>query len=238
MSFAGANNIDDGISLDLGLLQTRQLSPDRTVIMLGTGLTSDDVYAFLEGTGLGFPAGACGTTGLGGLSVGGGQSYFQARVGWLVDNVVAYEVVLASGAVVLANQTHHADLYRGLKGGGSNFGVVTRIDVATFSQGDIWGGQVVVPASDALVDEFLRAMVAYTAANNDYVNAGVQAGTIFLADGRKAIDMAVVATDGVVNPPILQNMTSMQPQVINTLQTRTPRNLDAETDLVLPHGWR
>jgi FAD/FMN-containing dehydrogenase len=199
MSFEGANGMNDGITLDLGLLRTLELSEDRSVVSLGTGLISNDVYLFFENTGLVIPGGVCGTTGIGGLSLGGGQSYFQPRVGWLIDNIVAHEIVLASGEVVLANQTHHDTLYRALKGGGSNFGIVTRVDVATFEQGDVWGGQVVLPATDELVEELLHNVIAYTAANNEMVDAGLQAGIFFLADGRKAIVMTPVATDGQVD---------------------------------------
>jgi FAD/FMN-containing dehydrogenase len=239
MSFPGANSLDGGIAVDLGLLQTMALSPDRRTASLGTGLTWQAVYGALDGTGVTVPGGTCGTTGVGGLSVGGGQSYTQAAVGWLVDNVEAYEVVLASGAVVVANASHHADLYRGLKGGSSNLGVVTRVDVATSPQADVWAGQIFLPAAlPGVVEAFAQAVVGYTEANNQHVNAGIQAGAAFLADGRKVLDVAVVATDGTVNPPVLRNLTALQPQLLNTVRTRSLVNLVDETDMVFPHGYR
>jgi hypothetical protein len=72
----------------------------------------------------------------------GRLSFFSSREGFICDNVVNYEVVLATGTVVNANATENSDLWRALRGGGNNFGVVTRFTLRTFSQGSFWGGSV------------------------------------------------------------------------------------------------
>ncbi len=119
--------------------------------------------------GVGFPGGLCGTTGVGGVTLGGGQSIFFAEKGWVVDSVLNYEVVLASGQIVNANATCHCDLYRALKGGGSNFGIVTRVDIKTFPYNNqLWGGQILVPAVPALTTQALTATTAYTVQNNQF----------------------------------------------------------------------
>lgn len=70
------------------------------------------------------------------------MSYFSYAHGFVCDNVVNYEVVLASGEVVNANADTHKDLWIALKGGGNNFGIVTRFDLRVFEQGQLWGGKV------------------------------------------------------------------------------------------------
>jgi FAD/FMN-containing dehydrogenase len=79
--------------------------------------------------------------GVGGFTLGGGISYFSGRYGWGCDNVRSYEVVLASGNLVTASLSSNPDLYWALRGGaGTNFGVVSKFNLAAFEQGNLWGG--------------------------------------------------------------------------------------------------
>lgn len=75
------------------------------------------------------------------LENSGGLSYFSYSRGFICDNVVNYEVVLASGEIVNANAETNKDLWVALKGGGNNFGIVTRFDLGVFEQGQLWGGK-------------------------------------------------------------------------------------------------
>lgn len=70
------------------------------------------------------------------------MSYFSYARGFICDNVVNYEIVLASGEIVNANADSHPDLWIALRGGGNNFGIVTRFDLAIFEQGQLWGGKI------------------------------------------------------------------------------------------------
>jgi FAD/FMN-containing dehydrogenase len=79
----------------------------------------------------------------------GGMSYFGPRVGLACDNVKNYEIVLASGQVINANVDDHKDLLIALRGGGNNFGVVTRTEVRAFEQGRMWGGGIFYDISTA-----------------------------------------------------------------------------------------
>lgn len=72
----------------------------------------------------------------------GGLSFFSSREGFICDNVLNYEVVLSTGEVVSANASTNSDLWRALRGGGNNFGIVTRFDLRTFEQGPFWGGAI------------------------------------------------------------------------------------------------
>jgi hypothetical protein len=80
------------------------------------------------------------TIGVSGLLLGGGISYFANKRGWACDNVASYEVVTASGLIVTASPTAYSDLYWALRGGGNNFGVVTKFNVNAFPIGNMWGG--------------------------------------------------------------------------------------------------
>ncbi|CAG8983251.1 hypothetical protein HYALB_00002687 [Hymenoscyphus albidus] len=158
-AFAGASSIQDGMLINLAKLNMVSLSSDRTVTQVGPGNTWHDVYRQLDPLGVSVVGGREAGVGVGGLLLGGGISYFSGRFGWGCDNVVNYEVVLASGAIVNASPTSHADLYWALRGGsGTNFGIVSRFDLATFEQGLLWGGSKYYNAdqNNKLVDAYTK----------------------------------------------------------------------------------
>jgi len=97
--------------------------------------------------GLSVAGGRVGGVGVGGLTLGGGLSFFGPRYGWTCDTVSAFEVVLANGSIVEANTQSNPDLFQALKGGSSNFGVVTRVDLIAFEQQGLWFGNVGYPLS-------------------------------------------------------------------------------------------
>jgi FAD/FMN-containing dehydrogenase len=79
------------------------------------------------------------------------------------DNIIGYEIVLSSGSIIYATQTSHGDLWRALKGGSSNFGIVTRFDIRTFPQGPFYGGVIVCPITtlDAQLQGFIDLLTKY-----------------------------------------------------------------------------
>ncbi|KAJ4154890.1 hypothetical protein LMH87_000163 [Akanthomyces muscarius] len=152
---ANGSNIDAGVTVDLARLNTINLADDRTRVSVGAGLRWGDVSAALDPLGLAVLGGRDADVGVAGLLLGGGFSYFSGRHGWACDNVLGMEVVLASGEIVHASQNQHQGLFRALKGGGgSSFGVVTRFDLATIAQGDLWTRTVIFPGQtkEAIAD--------------------------------------------------------------------------------------
>ncbi|KAF7531293.1 hypothetical protein G7054_g8995 [Neopestalotiopsis clavispora] len=127
-----SNNIATGVTIDLTQLNATTYDPAANVASLGTGARWLSVYEELEDYGVTVTGGRQGIVGVGGLLLGGGISWHTARTGFACDSVVNYEVVLASGEIVNANASANSDLWRALKGGGSNFGIVTRFDVEAF----------------------------------------------------------------------------------------------------------
>ena len=146
--FAGASNIEDGVTVDVGKLRELKLSRDHGTISVGAGNRWIDVYQTLDPFHLSVVGGQAGDVGVSGLTLGGGISFFSGLHGWACDNVNSYEVVLSSGKVVNASPKENQDLYWALRGGGgSNFGIVTRFDLATFRQGDLWKQSLYFPGS-------------------------------------------------------------------------------------------
>ncbi|TLS29219.1 hypothetical protein PpBr36_01694 [Pyricularia pennisetigena] len=136
------SNLPGGVTLDLARLSQVKVSPDRETTSIGPGARWVQVAATLDPLGLAVVGGRMGDVGVSGLVLGGGLSYFSGKHGWACDNVRAYEVVLVSGEVVEASPGQNPDLYWALRGGGgSSFGIVSRFDLATFAQGDLWGLQ-------------------------------------------------------------------------------------------------
>ena len=165
------------------------------------------------------------------------MSFFAARYGFAVDNVINYEVVLSSGQIVEANATCNADLFFALKGGGNNFGVVTRIDIKTFQQGLFWGGQIIYPSST------VRSQIqAFVDLDND-PNYDPYAALI-MSFAYVGVTRSLVATNAleygksIVNPPTFQPFTSIQPQILNTMRIADLNSFAAEEATNTPSGQR
>ncbi|KAF4637127.1 hypothetical protein G7Y89_g968 [Cudoniella acicularis] len=140
-AFAGGSSIQNGMLINMARLNMVSLSDDRKITKVGPGNTWYDVYKKLDPLGASVVGGREAGVGVGGLALGGGISYFSGRYGWACDNVLNYEVVLANSSIVNASPTKYSDLYWALRGGsGTNFGVISRFDLATFEQGLLWGG--------------------------------------------------------------------------------------------------
>ncbi|KAH8690132.1 hypothetical protein BGW36DRAFT_67618 [Talaromyces proteolyticus] len=146
--YAGASNVQDGLVFDLRNLNTVELSEDKLTVSVGSGNRWIDVYSILERHGLAVAGGRVASVGISGFLLGGGLSLHNRKYGWAVNNVRNFEVVLSDGIIANVNADSHPDLFWALRGGGGNFGIVTRFDLETFPQGLIWAGTEVVAISD------------------------------------------------------------------------------------------
>lgn len=126
--------------------------------------------------------------GVGGLLLGGGLSFYAGREGFACDGVVAYQVVLADGSIVTAEVDEHEDLFRVLKGGSNNFGIVTRFTLKTKPVGPVWGGVALRPV-DCLAAA-AKALESFTASTQDDPDST----TIFVAGHQPRFGGDVIMT--------------------------------------------
>ncbi|EIN03944.1 FAD-binding domain-containing protein [Punctularia strigosozonata HHB-11173 SS5] len=129
-----------GVEVALTRLNGIDYDAASQTVAVGTGLVFDDVYAALAPHNVTVAGGRVTGIGVGGFTLGGGYSWKANQHGLTIDTVVAYELVLPSGHVVNVTSSSHPDLFFGLKGGGNNFGIVTKITFRVFPQGEVWGG--------------------------------------------------------------------------------------------------
>jgi FAD/FMN-containing dehydrogenase len=125
------------------------------------GVTWAEMDAATHEHGLALPGGVVSSTGIAGLTLGGGLGWTQGRVGLTADNLLGAEVVTADGSVVVASEDDHADLFWALRGGGGNFGVVTRFTYRAHPLTTVLGGLIAYPADEAAqVLDTYRAVTA------------------------------------------------------------------------------
>ncbi|KAF2968911.1 hypothetical protein GQX73_g4658 [Xylaria multiplex] len=145
---SGFSNIDHGVTIDLrGLNQIEMHSRGNNIVSVGTGALWIDVYKTLSPLNRTAVGSRVASVGLGGFITGGGISFFSPQYGFSCDNVQNMQVVLANGTIINANSTSNSRLFRALKGGQNNFGIVTRFDLITYPQPKFWGGAILYPES-------------------------------------------------------------------------------------------
>ncbi|OHE91613.1 hypothetical protein CORC01_13090 [Colletotrichum orchidophilum] len=140
-SSPGWSSTDGGVLIAMDSINQIQNVADKGYAVVGSGIRWVDVYKSLEPQGVTVTGGRFASIGGGGVLTGGGLSYFSGTHGLACDNVLNYEVVLSDGKVTNANLTSEPELFRALKGGGNQFGIVTHFTLKTYPHtNQIWGG--------------------------------------------------------------------------------------------------
>ncbi|KAL2760529.1 hypothetical protein ACRALDRAFT_1059686 [Sodiomyces alcalophilus JCM 7366] len=160
----------------------------------------------------------------------------SAQYGWSASSVLEFEVVLANGTIVTASKTNHPDLFKALKGGGNNFGIVTTYVMQTYRQGDVWGGNLGYPVRNKAKDtQLLQAVRDFTEYNDDD-----KAAVIVTAE-RASLNLVdswilFLFYDG-PNPPahVFKNFTDANP-LVNTCRTRKYADLIGNSNWVIVPG--
>lgn len=203
--FAGSNNSPGGVTIDLRGLSDISVSADRASVAVGAGATWDAVYGKLDALGISVAGGRVANVGVGGLTLGGGISYFGPREGWTCNQAIAFEVVLANGDIVKATETENSDLWWALRGGSNNFGVVTRIDFRTFEQGLLWYTMTFNPLS--VVDQQIAIYADLMSPQKYDINASYLTGWAYAATHGLSVtlnQLIYTRPNGNATPPYFQ----------------------------------
>ncbi|KAI0014685.1 FAD-binding domain-containing protein [Xylariomycetidae sp. FL0641] len=224
----GVANVRDGITIHLCNVRGIKLDKDRNVISVSAGEQMGKVYEALVAEGLGVVGNRHSGGGIGGDALQAGLSYFSYAHGFVCDNVINYEVVLANGDIVNANEQSNSDLWRALRGGGNNFGIVTRFDLTVFEQGKLWGGKVFY--FQPSFSEQIQGLVDYLSHPSPDVDVH-----ICLSLGYAPMIGSVMAMNDVFctrpeKPKALGRFVEMQPQVdqMNTLRVASLKDFTDE----------
>ena len=149
-NIAGSALCDDGLVIDLSLMRAARVEPTKSRVTIEGGATLADLDAATQAHDLATPVGINSTTGIAGLTLGGGFGWLSRKYGMTIDNLEGAEVVTAKGAALNVSATEHPDLFWALRGGGGNFGVVTRFTFRLHPVGPhVLSGLIVYPMAAA-----------------------------------------------------------------------------------------
>jgi FAD/FMN-containing dehydrogenase len=245
----GCSNIENpGITIDLQHLTGIEVKDG--VVSLGAGERWGAIYEKLSEQGLGVTGSRSSLGGIGGLALAGtikpaqlffiillivnsgGLSFFSSREDFICDNVVSYEVVLSDGSIINANANENCDLWKALRGGGNNFGIVTRFNLKTFKQGPFWGGAVYYfPSSFASqVQAYCDELHKSDASTETHIMVSQGYSHVFAALGGHFCMNQVYYTREEERPAVLEPFVSVQPQLesMNSMRMMTLKEAASE----------
>ena len=145
----GLGSCDDGVVIDLSQMRTVRVDPATRTARVDPGCTAADLDHATHAFGLAVPLGIVGSTGVAGLTLGGGTGYLTRKHGLTIDNLLEVDMVLADGSFVTASKDSHPDLFWAVRGGGGNFGVVTSFLFQSHPAKTVFAGPIFWDAKDA-----------------------------------------------------------------------------------------
>jgi FAD/FMN-containing dehydrogenase len=154
-SIPGHSTTEAGIVLDLRDLNELEIDAEGRAAWVGGGVTTGRYTDAAAEHGLATPFGDTGSVGIGGLTLGGGVGYLVRKHGLTVDNLLAADVVTADGELLRADADSHPDLFWALRGGGGNFGVVSRLQLRLHELNGVVGGMLILPATAETIQGFI-----------------------------------------------------------------------------------
>jgi FAD/FMN-containing dehydrogenase len=159
-SNAGQSTTDGGIVIDVRDLNALEIDAQTRTVWAGSGLSAAEVTTAVDAHGLSIGFGDTGSVGIAGITLGGGIGYLARKQGMTIDSLLAAEIVTADGRIRTVDAEHEPDLFWAIRGGGGNFGVVTRFKYALHELGRVYGGFIMLPATAETITGFIAAAEA------------------------------------------------------------------------------
>ena len=157
---AGFGTVDEGIVIDLAGMRGVRTDPAKRTVRVEGGCTWSDVDHATHAFGLAVPCGIISTTGVAGLTLGGGTGYLTRKYGLTLDNLISVDAVTADGRLLTASAEENEDLFWAVRGGGGNFGVVTSFEFKAHPVSEVLGGPIFYPIDKAKeVLQFFREYI-------------------------------------------------------------------------------
>jgi FAD binding domain/Berberine and berberine like len=186
-SVAGWGTCDGGLMIDLSRMKGIRVDPARRTVRAEVGLTLGEFDRETQAFGLATTLGAFSTTGIAGLTLGGGLGWLMGKYGLACDNLLSVDVVTAEGRLLTASATENEDLFWGVRGGSGNFGIVTSFEYRLHPVGPVvLAGGVFYPEASAKA--FLRFYREFTSSCPDELTT--QGGILTTLDGNRTVAMA------------------------------------------------
>jgi FAD/FMN-containing dehydrogenase len=148
-SISGKAVADGGLMLDLSLMKGIRVDPTSRTVRAEPGVVWEELDWETHAFGMATPGGSVGTTGIAGLSLGGGQSWIASKYGMTIDNLLSVDIVTADGQMRRASATEHPDLFWAVRGAGHNVGVVTSFEYQLHPVDTVLGGMLIYPIDQA-----------------------------------------------------------------------------------------
>jgi FAD/FMN-containing dehydrogenase len=164
----GLGTCDDGLVIDLSAMRGIRVDPVARTAQVAGGCVWADVDHATHAFGLAVPSGFISTTGVGGLTLGGGIGYLTREYGLTIDNLLSVDMILADGSFVTANEHANPDLFWAVRGGGGNFGVVTSFEFRLHPVKTVYAGPTFWPLDDSA--EVMKAYRDFILGAPEHVN--------------------------------------------------------------------
>lgn len=241
-SVAGFGVCDDGLVIDLSLMKGIHMDPNQRTARAEAGCTWADLDHATHAFGLAVPGGLLSSTGIAGLTLGGGIGYLTRKHGLTCDNLLEVDMVTADGRFVKANQHENKDLFWGVRGGGGNFGIVTSFLYQLHPVHTVIGGPVFYPVEKT--EEVLRFYRDFIADAPEELSSffAFQIGPAapFIPEHLHGVTMCAIITcysgslekgEDAVRP-----IREFGPPLLDLMETMEYPKLQSMFDALLPHG--
>jgi FAD binding domain/Berberine and berberine like len=231
-SVAGNSVCDGGLVIDLSEMRSIRVDPVRRIARAEGGATWADLDHETQVFGLATTGGTFATTGIAGLTLGGGLGYLNRKYGLTCDNLLSADVVTADGTLVIASDGEHDDLFWALRGGGGNFGVVTSFEYRVHPVGPVLAGLLVYPIDTA--KEVFRFHREFARDAPDELRADAYLATT--PDGPAAIVVVCYCGSLEVGERVVRPLRSFGAPILDTIAAVPYKTIQTLFETLLPEA--